>query len=80
MTFAQKNTSAPLPVDTNNNYSINSYNTKENNSIISYYDIKKSDTIQILNCYELVSQNNSNLKGEYNISEIKKNCDIYLNN
>ncbi len=80
MTFVQKNTSAPLPVYTNNNYSIKSYNIKENNSIISYYDIKKSNTIQILNCYDLVNQKNSELKGESNISEIKKNCDIYLNN
>ena len=80
MTFVQKNTSAPLPVYTNNNYSIKSYNIKENNSIISYYDIKKSNTIQILNCYDLVNQKNSELSGERNISEIKKNCDIYLNN
>ena len=51
---------------------------EENNYIISKY--KCSGIIQILNCYDLVSQNNSYLKGESNISEIKNNCDIYLNN
>ncbi len=51
---------------------------EENNYIISKYDC--SGLIQIINCYELVYQNNSRLKGENNISEIKKNCDIYLNN
>jgi hypothetical protein len=77
MTFVQKNTSAPLPVDTNNNYSIKSYNIKENNSIICNYDIKKADIIQILNCYKFACRKNSKLKGEDNISEIKTNCDIY---
>ena len=51
---------------------------EENNYIISKYEC--SGLIQILNCYELVCQNNSSLKGENNSYEIKKNCNIYLNN
>ncbi len=77
----------PIPaiqVDKDTNYpKDNKYNNKpnmieENNYIISKYEC--SGLIQILNCYDLVSQNNSNFKGESNISEIKTNCDIYLNN
>ena len=66
----------PLPaiqVDKDTNYpkDINKSNIiEENNYIISKYEY--SGLIQIMNCYELLSQNDSYLKGEFNGSEIKK--------
>ncbi len=50
------------------------------NYITCIYEIVKPRIIQILNSYELNYQKNSNLKGENNGVEIKKNCLIYLNN
>ena len=69
-----KVTNYPKDIECNNKSNI----IEENNYIISKYEC--SGLIQIINCYELLFQNNSYLKGEDNGSEIKNNCDIYLNN
>ena len=58
------------------------------NEIICIYDIKKgkndkddylNNPIRILNCYEEAKKDNEYLKGINNKKEIKKNCELYLN-
>ena len=51
--------------------------------IICKFDIpekKVGKPIQILNCYEEVKKRFSNIKGENNQNELKKKCEIFINN
>ena len=56
-------------------------NNINNNYIKCEYDIKEdlNDSIQILNCLDLVKKNFPNMEGELNEKEIRENCEILLN-
>ena len=54
------------------------------NYIICKYNIKKKENLKILNCYEEVKRKYPNwdwnsIGGVGNEEEIRKNCEVYLN-